>query len=145
MRYTQSQYPTTRLFGAFSEVPELEEVQTDLADLEDTYGQYLEQESLKSDIQCLRSWMEAALAGDEEAMSYIEEHAVSLLENVKNKLHAACKEIQRIDEESPSGCNFTGGKCDRINKAAATALHAEQILGKALNQPLPEKNMSPAK
>jgi hypothetical protein len=112
-------------------------VQHDLQALEQQYGGYLEQESLKGDVQCLRSWIESYQKGDAEAATYLSEHGTSLLENIKTKLKNAAREIQRIDEESPMGANFSGGKSDRLNKAAETALHAEHQLAEALNEEKP--------
>lgn len=109
-----------------------EAVRRDLAALEEKYGQYLEQESLSADVQCLRSWVDAQADGDAEAMSLLDEHGEALLENIKCKLQDSSREIQRLDEESPIGGQFTGGKSDRINQAARTALHAEEELSKAL-------------
>lgn len=108
-------------------------VYSDLTQLERKYTAYLEQEELRSDVQCLRSWIESCQNGDAEAADYLGEHGSALIENIKVKLQNAAREIQRIDEESPVGVNFTGGKSDRLNKAAKTALHAEDELAKALN------------
>lgn len=112
---------------------DLEAVQHDLMELEGHYSQYLEQESLKSDVQCLRSWIEATRDGDLEAAGFLQEHGTSLLENIKSKLQTAAREMQRIDEESPVGGHFSGGKSDRLNCAAQTAMHAEDHLAKALH------------
>lgn len=107
-------------------------VNDDLEQLETEFGQYLEQESLKSDVQCLRNWIASHQAGDHEAADYLREHGPSLIANIKEKLKIAAREMQRIDEESPIGGNFSGGKADRLNNAAAAAVHAESELGKAL-------------
>ncbi len=108
-------------------------VQEDLNQLETEFGQYLEQEDLKSDVQCLRTWIESYQQGDQEATEYLHEHGSAMLANIKEKLKTAAREIQRIDEESPVSENFSGGKADRLNNAAAAAIHAEDQLGKALN------------
>ena len=114
----------------------LDAVRTDLAELEDRYSQYLEQESVRSDVQCLRSWLEAHCSGDKEASAMLEEHGEALLENIKCKLQESSREIQRLDEESPIGGQYSGGKANRINQAAQTALHAEEQLAEALQHQL---------
>lgn len=118
----------------------LDAVHTDLLELERKYSSYLEQESVKADVECLRTWIEAYRNGDIEAAEYLGEHGTTLLENVKSKLHAASREFQRVDEESPNGCNFNGAKADWLNKAATTALHAEDQLAKAIGETPPAES-----
>lgn len=116
----------------------LEAVNNDLIELELKYSSYLEQEELHSAVQCLRTWIESYQKGDNEAVQYLSEHGSALLENIKTKFKTAAREIQRIDEESPVGGNFSGGKYDRLNKAAETVIHAEDELAKAFNtEPTP--------
>lgn len=117
--------------------PTFSEIRNDLLQLEQDYDGYLEQESLKSDLQCLRSWIESCQKGDGEAITYLEQHGTALLDNMKTKLQTAAREMQRIDEESPSGANFSGGKADRLNKAAETVLQAEHKLAGALGEEAP--------
>lgn len=142
MPKSHSTTPTT--FGpAATMTAYMDAVRDDLIELEQKYSPYLEQESLKGDVQCLRSWIEGSQKGDAEAVEYLQEHGTALLENIKSKLQAAAREIQRIDEESPVGGHFSGAKSDRLNCAATTALHAEDHLAKALHDetPLPESRV----
>lgn len=110
----------------------LQLVSNDLDDLEAHYAAYLEQEDLGRDVQCLRSWIEAGLRGDEEAVENLGAHGAALLEAIQSKFKAAARDIQRIDEESPVCSNFSGGRSDRLSKAAETVLHAEEELALAL-------------
>lgn len=110
----------------------LDSLQGELQYLTETFGPFLKQESLQGDISCLTDWIVSYQSGDVNAGEYLQEHGRNLLENIKLKLQAAVKEMQRIDEESPSGENFTGGKVDRLNKAAKSVIRAEQQLEKAI-------------
>lgn len=121
----------------------LASVAEDLRLLEEEYSQYLEQDAIASDVQCLRSWVDAYAKGDAEAAEYLEEHGPALLENIQLKFRDAAREIQRIDEESPVSSNFSGGKSDRLNKAAEAMLHASDELAKAFHIPPAEAKESP--
>ncbi len=109
----------------------------DLSTLEGQYTEYLVEESLQAEVQCLRTWVDAYQSGDREAAEFLREHGAALLEDIKCKLHLASRERQRIDEESPISANYEGHAASRMNEAAETALHAEAKLSEALHQDMP--------
>lgn len=103
----------------------------DLQQLSDKYGNYLVQEDLVCDVQYLRNLVVEYNNGSFRAAKELHDCGLELIEKIKNKLHAASTEMQRIDEESPNGKYFTGGKAHDINKAASLSIKAEEHLNQA--------------
>ncbi len=100
--------------------------------LMNNYEEFLKQESLMTDVHCLRSWIDSYHQGSRETAEYLNDYGHQLLENIKIKLRAAVEEMHRIDEESPIAEHFTGHRADRLNKAAALASKAERKMEKFL-------------
>lgn len=113
-----------------------------LMTLEQDYAPYLEQDTMRADVQCMRSWIDAcSKQGDPEATEYLFEHGRALLEHMKERFEEARGDLQRIDEESPIGANFNGGQSHRLNQAAETVLHASDTLSELLHlQTTPSKD-----
>ena len=107
-------------------------LQHELNILAEGYQEYLEQESINSEVQCLRNWIDATHRGHLSAMRDLEEFGPELLGHIKDKLNIAATEITRLEGESPIAKNFTGGRVDRLNKAAAIAALACEFLNEAL-------------
>jgi hypothetical protein len=108
-------------------------LQTELKKLTQQYGSYLNQEALDGEVGCLSLWVDSYRKGDETAGYYLANYGKILLEKIKLRLQSAAAEIQRLDEESPNSKNFTGGKANRLAKAAKAAATAQKELTKALN------------
>ncbi len=107
-------------------------LQLELNALTDGYQEYLEQEALNGEVQCLQNWIDATHRGHLAAMRDLEEFGPELLGHIKDKLNNAATEITRLEGESPIAKNFTGGRADRLNKAAAIAARAYEFLNEAL-------------
>lgn len=115
----------------------LDSLQVELDTLALEYGDYLEQESLQADLACISAWIASYQRGSNEAAEFLQNHGAALLIAIKTKLKAAAEEMQRVDEESPNGEHFTGGKAHRLSRALAIATQAvdsfEAIVKKELN------------
>ena len=107
-------------------------LQHELNKLAEGYHEYLEQESINSEVECLRNWIDATHRGHLSAMRDLEEFGPELLAHIKDKLNHAASDITRMEGESPVAKNFTGGRADRLNKAAAIAARAYKFLDDAL-------------
>lgn len=116
---------------------QLQQVKDDLLALEYRYLATLEEEGLVADVQCIRCWVEQSLLGNREAAEYLGEHGLYLLEHAHSKFSMAARDIQRLDDESPTGRRSTGRIGDRMNHACALLLHAQQALAQAYGLPLP--------
>lgn len=112
----------------------LEALHDQLCQLKTRYHECLEQESLVEDVDSLREWIESYLHGSLAAGEYLNEHGVVLMDNIKCKLKCGCAEMQRIDEESPIGENYTGRQAHRLSRAAALAVKAEKHLEKVIER-----------
>lgn len=108
-------------------------LQTELKELTQKYGPYLNQEALEGEVGCLSLWVDSYRKGDETSGYYLANYGSILLEKIKVRLQAAAAEIQRIDEESPNSKNFSGGKADRLARAAKAASNAKDELTKVIN------------
>lgn len=107
-------------------------LQSELKNLTQKYSAYINQESLQGEVGCLTHWVDSYRNGDEAAGYYLTNYGSILLEKVRNKLQTAATEVQRWDNESPISKNFSGGKSDRLSKAAQSLSKAEEQLNKAL-------------
>lgn len=119
-------------FNRYNALGSVEALQIELSILANRYKEYLEQEAVEHEVQCLRNWIDDSYRGHLSAMRDLEEHGSELLGHVRDKLHHAASEIQRMDEESPNARHFSGGKADRLNKAAIVASRAFDKLKEAL-------------
>lgn len=69
---------------------------SELNQLEVRYGQYLEQESLVSEVESLKHSIEDCMKGSPEAADYLHEHGSQLLAEIKKKINHAAEEEQRL-------------------------------------------------
>lgn len=111
----------------------LETLSTQLSQLKKQYGKYIEEENLQEDIDTLSEWVKAYHENKPDAADYLQEHGPKLLENIRSRLKFAAEEMQRIEEESPTNAqHFSGGRADRLNKAATVTEKAGEHLGNAI-------------
>lgn len=99
-----------------------------LHDLLVEHEDYLKEISMEGDMTNLKLWLEDYRKGSEASGEYLYSYGLQLLETIQCKLQAAEADIQRIDEESPAGKGFTGGRAHRISRAAAAVTKAKQML-----------------
>lgn len=112
----------------------MEQVHEKLEVLEDKYGEFLKQESIKHEVSILKHSVGDYLNGSREAEEYLSEHAVEIIEDVKNKLDGAVIEQTRLQDELQTFDNFTGCKVDKASKAAAAAADAKSALETVFEQ-----------
>ena len=112
----------------------LDSLHKQINQLKEQYGKYIEEESIRSDIDSLSDWIEAYLANKPDAAEYLQEHGVKAMESIRDRLKMAVEEMHRIEEESPNAKNFSGGKVDRLHTALKITGHAEESLQKALEE-----------
>ncbi|MFO1241581.1 MAG: hypothetical protein U1E36_00015 [Rickettsiales bacterium] len=113
----------------------LETINTQLTQLKKQFGKYIEEESLQDDIDALSRWIDDYHSNKPDAAEYLQEHGPKMLENITKRLKFAAEEMQRIEQESPAAAqNFSGGKADRLHKAATVTEKAQEHLGKALEE-----------
>lgn len=111
----------------------LDTLSTQLIQLKKQYSKYIEEENLQEDVDTLTGWVEAYHDNKPHAAEYLYTHGPKLLENIRSRLKFAAEEMQRIEEESPTNAqNFSGGKADRLHKAATITEKANEHLDKAL-------------
>lgn len=103
-------------------------IYNELNQLESRYSEYLQQESITQEVQCLKRSLLECLRGSPEAASYLREHGGDILQNVKERLEAATTEQARIIEESPAEVPLTEEKADEASKATALAVDAKAQL-----------------
>lgn len=102
------------------------------------YADYLEQESLDSQVILLKCLIEDFLHGDSAAEESLREHGGDLLKAIKEKLEAAVAEEERMLNESPSvASHSTGGRTHDISRAAALLADVEEKLDTSLQKELP--------
>lgn len=97
----------------------IEVLRSELSLLKNRYAKYLHEESVQSDVQCLTDWLGDYVNGSPEAAGYLHDYGMILLNHVHGRLKAAAEDVLRFEGESPSAANFTGGRADRLNAAAA--------------------------
>lgn len=97
--------------------------------LESRYADFVAQETVQGDLYALKRSIEGYFQGDPEATSYLSEHGIQLLEDIKEKLSAAIGDQLRLNEESPSvAANSTGDKAHQLSQATALVVDAEEKL-----------------
>lgn len=97
----------------------IEILRSELSLLKNRYDKYLHEESLQSDVQCLSDWLDDYANGSPEAAGYLHDYGMILLNHIHGRLKTAADEVLRFEGESPAAANFTGGKADRLNRAAS--------------------------
>lgn len=116
----------------------MDSVYNELNLLQCRYLEYLEQESLSSQITVLKHLIEDFRQGDSGAEESLREHGSDLLKAVKERLEAAVAEEERMLDESPSVASRSNGeKTHDISRAAALLADAEEKLGISLQEELP--------
>lgn len=112
----------------------IEALHLELEELQTQYMPYLKQQSLQGEVDLLTRWLESYKLGSKEAAEYLHDHGAELLHHIKTELKSAGVEMQHIDEESPNSKNFSGGKVDRLHKATALTVDAEEKLEAILKE-----------
>jgi len=113
----------------------IEELHNLLENLEANHGEILTRDHIKQDIKILKYTVEDCIKGSPEAAEYLQAHAKDILEDVQSKLGLDLDEQTRLlSETQQNATNFTGGKIDRISKAAAEASAAQAILEPVLKE-----------
>lgn len=107
---------------------------TELNRLTTQYKDFLQQEDVTNQVNSLLGWLNAYQNGSAEAGEYLQEHGCELIKQIHDKLYAAEAEMQRIDEESPGGRNFTGQNAHQLSRATALTADAEKQMHAVLQE-----------
>ena len=109
----------------------IDAIHHELTQLQEQYGQQLQNEHVASEILCLRSWIEDFKGGSMAAAHCLQQHGEELLKDVKSRLELANTEAMRMDDESPNPAP-SDRKLNKLNKALKLATKTEANLNTAL-------------
>lgn len=105
---------------------EIEAICASLEGLKRDYGRYLDEDGIRGNIACLSNWLHNYSLGSYDAQTYLRDYGASLLHQIHDSLNLAADDMRRFDSESPAAQNFTGGRADRLNKAATEVAAMQQ-------------------
>lgn len=107
----------------------IDSVYCELNQLQNRYGEYIDQEFLHDDVELLKHAIEECLNGSSEAAEFLNEHGSEMLALIKEKLALAVNEQIRIIEESPNLSESANGQqAHKLSRAAALVEDAKTKL-----------------
>jgi|GEM_PF-2870168 len=112
----------------------MDSVYNELNQLQSCYQEYLDQESLISEVRLLKQMIEDCQIGSPEAEEMLRAHGGEILRLLSDKLKLAAEEQERLQEESPAVARRDDGRAaHRLSRALALVADAQQKLDTSLH------------